>query len=538
MLNRRQQDAFLDLFWQGYHVIYPGLDEGSLLPDANVTPNVNPNLAIGFHTDLDPKPHLELRQCLQFRQHYESLWESSSFRRPCPLVDIVLALCIQSGSTYISHQQNSIKNSRLLGNEFFSRAQNYLHRRAGSPSLLSAQCYFFSALYLLAAGQIDSAYHMGGSAIRMSQSLGIYPTTMEHADTRSSWTERRLWNSIFALDVSLSLHLGRPLSLSELPESANFESNDAVILMGPTFKLDPKLNLNWLSFETERHKLFTLVREVHEELDSVCERILEEIEEAHFYDHPPSREKCASFLLQQLKRLKTWAEEVPEGLKTPRQHGVPFSVDRSPLDLSGDAPLWLQRQRLILELEYHNYCILLCRKFITFSPTPTLGTLSSDNNCIMCVNHAIAATNIMHQVLSTDILVGWFQVRDWQTNAMFALAGFASGYPVCPATPSSRKALAASAAVFETIGSLEMANLARRLDGKISDIIKSFTARLGLSISTFTAPSPLPYGDTTNLAENEETFLTNLEGSDDPTISWLWGDFIQDLDDGMFPANE
>ncbi|CAM1512005.1 Fc.00g095180.m01.CDS01 [Cosmosporella sp. VM-42] len=527
-LQRSQQDYFLDLFWQGYHVIYPVLDEDA------------------------------------FRRHYESLWEGASFRRPSPLVDTILALCVQFGSTYMSPSPDVANNSSQPGREFYWRAHYHLHQEFESPSLVSVQCYFFSIIYLLAAGKMHSAYTMTGTAVRMAHSLGLHQGAVEEKSTeeesRVQWTENMLWNCLSILDIQSSLHFGRPFSIYH-PEpsiSSSPESVDMTTLMGPAFILSPKLGVNWLTFQTERLRLFQLIRSIQEKFSAVCNDVLEDINALDFYHDPLSREKCAGFLLQELKKLKEWTQELPDGLKAARHQGVPLSVDRSSLDLSQDDPLWLQRQRLVLELEYHTLCITLCRQFVTFLPTPALGTLSSDNNCISCVNHAITATRIMHQVLrDTDILTGWYQVVDWQRNAMFALAGFACGYPICPPTPSSRKALAASATVLKISGSSTMATLAQRLDTKAVEIIKDFTARLGISTPIITPP---PFGEEDcNIADAMSKTHMNTDSSimgfslealgdsidisgvgldtlwagDGSSTSLLWGDFMKDMERGL-----
>ncbi|KAH6896050.1 fungal-specific transcription factor domain-containing protein [Thelonectria olida] len=523
-LQRQQQDVFLDLFWQGYHAIYPVLDENS------------------------------------FRRHYESLWDesNSATRKPCPLVDSALALCIQFGSTYMSCECQG----NFPGRDYFLRAQFYLSESKGSPSLMTAQCYFLNSLYLIATSQFDAAYTMIGTAIRTAQSLGVQHDIGNDAsqDLGLGECRKRLWSCLVMLDIQISMHLGRPFAIpNHQQEDSQPDSDERAASLGPTYTLSPDLGINWLSFQHERRRLFNFAREIHDDFYAVCEDVLNEIDAPDFYPYPSSREKCAQFLFQQLKKLKEWAEQLPDGLKTPRRDGVPFSIDRSALDLSHSEPLWLQRQRLILELEYHTFAIILRRPFISFLPTPALGTLSSDNHCITAGNSALAVTNILHQVLrDTDILTGWYQVVDWQLNALFLLAGFTCGYPICPLSPSLRRTIPTAAAVLDMVKATEKAELAHKMRDKCFEILRDFGTRIGI---TNLIPKTPPPGESNRVSCSLQTSVQsadadlsmmdigqrknghgegvvgvdteNLWAADIGTGSLLWGDLLKDLGAGM-----
>ncbi|KAF4998476.1 hypothetical protein FDECE_11784 [Fusarium decemcellulare] len=512
-LQREQQDALLDLYWQGYHAIYPVLDEGD------------------------------------FRSHYDSLWDGPTRRQPCPLVDIVIALCIQFGSSYTA---SDAALPEQPGYEFYHQAQRSLGQCLESPCLKTVQCFFLSAVYLLAFGHVNSAYTMVGSAVRVAESLGLQFNDDEMSD--STKPDSRLWSCLVTLDTKLALYLGRPFAIheSQLYGQPKAQSDQAAQLIGPTFTLAVPSDINWLRFQYERQRLFQTVREIQTELVTVCEDVLGEIDSPDFYQHPSSREKCAQYLSQQLKRLKTWVEELPETLKTPRVQGVPFSVDRSALNLSQTDPLWLQRQRLILELEFHTLTIMLTRTFNSFLPTPALGTFSSDNHCITCVNSAIMVTNMLHQVLSdSEILTGWYQVVSWQRTATFALAGFACGYPICPLSPSARKALNRAAGVFEKVNSQDMVQLAQNLKSKCFEIVQAFCARLGIVTPATTPADQHTSPDTADESSVPSTYevmsigeegITNMgldNIPDDPAWAGdtpgtlLWGDLMRDLDSGL-----
>ncbi|RGP81510.1 transcription factor [Fusarium longipes] len=504
-LHREQQDALLDLYWQGYHVIYPVLEEA------------------------------------EFRRHYDSLWHGS-MRQACPLVDIVIALCIQFGSSYTA--TDALIMPDQPGHEFYLQAQQ--------------SCYFLSAIYLLAFKQTNSAYMMVRSAVAAAESLGLqfddHDYNRSNTNSPSANVGSRLWQCLVTLDTEIALVLGRPFSVADtqLHNQAEPESDQIAQLAGPNFTLSGSSDINWLRFAHERRRLFQIARAIHTELEAVMEDVLEEIEQADFYQHPESREKCAKYLYEKLKHFKAWVEELPESLKTPRVQGVPFSVDRSTLDLSQTIPLWLQMQRLVLELDYHSLVIMLTRTFNSFLPTPALGTFNSDNHCITSVNSGIMMTLMLHQLLSgSEILAGLFQVVGWQRIATFALAGFACGYPICPLSPTARKILPQAVRVFEMSGSRENAQLANNLKTKCFEIVQAFCARLGIATPATTptdthkdaeaVDEPIEPSSYQVMSIGEEALfnagfgniLDNELWTTDSPGGLLWGDLMRDLDSGL-----
>jgi hypothetical protein len=520
-LQREQQDALLDLYWQGYHVIYPVLEES------------------------------------EFRKHYGSLWQNNTIRHSCPLADIVIALCIQFGSSYTA--SDNVVMPDQPGYEFYLRSQQALGHVSEAPMLRSVQCYFLSAIYLLTFNQTNSAYMMVRSAVATAESIGLQLDDDDDALDSTGCTETgpRLWRCLTTLDTQLALHLGRPFAVpnSQIYFRTDPESDEMAQLVGPGF--GGPFDINWLRFQHERQTLFQIVREIHLELMAVIDDVFEGIGQSGFYQHPSSREKCAKYLYEQFKRLKSWVEQLPEDLKTPRVQGVPFSVDRSTLDLSQTEPLWLQRQRLILELDYHSLVIMLTRTFNSFLPTPALGTFNSDNHCITCVNSGIMMTIMLHQVLrDSEILTGWFQAVSWQQTATFSLAGFACGYPICPLSPTARRTLVRAARVFEMANSQECAQMTCSLQSKCLEIVQSFCARLGI-VTPATSPTdnqkgsedlddPLGSGAYRVISIGEEAFssmdLLNMPDdvpwSADTPGGFLWGDLMRDLDSSLVSSLE
>ena len=442
-LGRRQQDYYLDLFWMGHHAVFPAVEEA------------------------------------EFRAIYTSTWTDGDHREAHPLVDIVMALNIQLAHSLL-HELDlgsdiNAEDASVPGNQLFRRCISVLETTADSPTITDAQAQFFSAVYLATAGYFNAAYTRCRTAEHIASTLSPSSETQWKSD-RGFDPLTGLRMCIRVLDAQLSVALGRVTSSYQMhcirpSEPAQFTSTTFFNLM---------LGLS----ETVRD-VFTSYTEESSRMFGAQEQGF------HFHDDPPMRDACAAILRRNMAKLRRWAEQVPPELIVPRLSGEPgFSIRRSTLRFTDDDPQWQQRQRLILECQYHSFCICLYRQFITFSPTPIIGTLNSDNNCISCVNHAIVLTDILSQALkSTEALTGWYQIQDWLEVATFAAAAFASGYPVCPPTPNARKALRSAGELFESMSSrsgraTRMYRLVVEFDTKIVDITRTF--QVGYDLTTLT----------------------------------------------------
>lgn len=433
-LGRVQQDYFLDLFWQSYHVNFPIINK------------------------------------MKLHQIYSALWHSDGSRRkPHPLVDVILALSIYHASVFMP-QESYLMSSEvvaLAGNAFYLRCQTALNQSLEYPTIISVQSQFFSAVYLAFEGYYNAAQTMIGTAGRIATMIAPdhHHDNDDDTDVASESQLTQIWQSLRVLDIRVSIMLGRPRTT----------------MMYPSTFISSNPPSTWLVYHQQMLLLSETVDAIYATFLDKCHVVFEGNTMTEFYTNPTLRDKCASIMIEEIEKLNAWVAQVPASLRMASTSiREPFSTHHPKLHLgSSNDLIWLQRQRLILECQYHDFCLTLLRPFINFSSTPNPGTSSSASCYISCLDHASTLTNIIFQVAGeTEILTGLYEVLQWQQNAAYALAGFAVAYPNNPCTLRARRALLMACEYFETIGTsspaaLRMLNLCRQLDSRIGCTIAS-----------------------------------------------------------------
>jgi hypothetical protein len=281
--------------------------------------------------------------------------------------------------------------------------------------------------------------------------LGIHLEPPQTMPLREREIRKRLWWALYILDSKIGMKLGRPFALNDSHAKPSLLSDgfEAAAVSGSNFAPLGE-NATWLSFMLHHTQLFQVAKAAHV---AFFDRDLDLNHGQTMWDRPDTVEALADLMSPFVQHFDDWVKGVPDVLKTKRQqNGIPFSTDNTPLDIEQFAPVWIQRQRLLLELMYHNLNLNLHRSFITFSTGGTVLPMAT-TAASRSATHAIAVTQIVHQVLSSSSLLdGWHEAFQWQWNAAMTLIGFILAYPHGPSTASARSAVDLSIAVFDIFG--------------------------------------------------------------------------------------
>jgi hypothetical protein len=447
-----QEQYFIDLFWDSFHTcVLPILDEAD------------------------------------FKQHHQSLWTTASTRRPSALVDIVVAMCMQLGiSTMPAGDQGRFSpldnaDPTIAGRMHYRRCQALLAHQTESPSIATLQCHLLCALYLCSGSFHNMVDAACAQAVRTAYILGLHMDAPPDMPRKEVERRRRLWWAVYLMETKIGTKLGRPFSLRDSHAMPELPADDfeAAMLSGSCFAPIGD-GVTWLSFNRHHVSLHATIRRAY----------------TAFYDKDPggkdmwddaeTLESYAQLLQPHNKAVDAWVSQVPEALTTRRiDGGVSLSTHPSRLDIEQFAPLWLQRQRLLLEIAYHNVSVLLYRPFISFSATP--GPLATEM-ASRCASHAIALTRIAHQVLSTmSILDGWHEVFHWQWGVSMTLVGFLIAYPSWEQRDAAREAIDLAVGVFDKFSmrfsvARSAASIMRDLCIKV-DLLKERTQMPSLDLS-------------------------------------------------------
>ncbi|KAK0614920.1 fungal-specific transcription factor domain-containing protein [Bombardia bombarda] len=451
-LTATQEEYFLGLFWQSYHCSLQIIDE------------------------------------VQFKEHYRSLWTpDGKTRKPSALVDIILALCMQQGIPVLprggGHAIGMDKSTcDMDGNDpatadidarwHYQRCQTLLNAELECPTLSTLQCQIFSVIYLCCSSFQNMAHSTLAIAVRTAHILGLHlepPADMSRPERE---LRKRLWWTLYTVESKTCMKLGRPWSATLSETTCTLPADDHQLAIQSGSSVSCGGNVTWLTYTVQNTKLVLAARSVHIAFYQKCSNVLDASNAKTLYEDLAALENCAHYLQSSMECLEVWLRNVPEALKNKRKEGgEPLSIDRSGLAIEIFAPLWLQRQRLFLELLYHNISMNLYRPFICFPPSPSTPVTEGCANA--CVDHAIALTHIIHQVLSeTDLLNGWHEAFQWQWNAALTMIGFTLAYPLSLTTTSANAGIALAIQVFGMFGrdfavSFSAANVTQDLLNKV-----------------------------------------------------------------------
>ncbi|KAL4940725.1 hypothetical protein BDV06DRAFT_196025 [Aspergillus oleicola] len=421
-LSSIQEDFFLDMFWYSYHPTYQILDE------------------------------------TEFREHYKSLWvDTATVRAPSALVDIILALCMQLGVALTPDSRPGtdvdIADASVAGRWYYHRSQALLMSELESPSMSTLQCHIFSVVYLCNASFQNMAHTTLALAVRTAQILGLHLEPPADLPRPQRELRRRIWWTLYTVETKTCMKLGRPSFVSQMTTNCKLPADDhelARLSVSNIAAYGDKVT--WFTYGRLATTLVLAAEKVQSRYWDKCAELLAASDAESLYTDSGSMEEAAKFLATQMGGIEQWLQTVPEAMKTKRKdRGESFSTDGSGLDPERYAPLWLQRQRLLLELLYHNLVMNIYRAFINFLSPPTTGVVQE--HAVSCVKHATTITHILSETLATnESLKGWYEAYQWQWNATLSLAGFVLAYPLHSASAGVRAALDTAITVFEVFG--------------------------------------------------------------------------------------
>lgn len=509
-----QEEYFLGMFWQSYHCTYPILDE------------------------------------TEFKEHYKSLWVSVGHsRKPSALVDIVLAICMQYGIAFLPRKDSSIdakakidvNDATIAGRWYYHRCQTLLTAELESPSISTLQCHILTVVYLSNASFQNMAHITLATGMRIAQVLGLHLEPPVHMPRAQRELRKRIWWTLYALEVKVCMKFGRPIStqLEDFTCTLPADDREAAELSGSSFAVVDR-DVTWLAYGVQVVKFILAARKVYESFYNKCTELMILRDVNSIYSNKEILEEAAEFLDSQIQHLYEWRSNVPTSLQTKRkEEGRSLSTHRTPLEVEQFAPLWLQRQRIFLELLYHNLSMNLHRPFITFTSSTHNSPPITNSNSITCLNHAMSITSIMHQlIIETEILHGWHEAFQWQWNATLSTIGFILAYPNHESVTEARKSIDETINVLELLGNhfaiaASAATVSRDLVAKADFLgnrsVTNMETSRGVDLAAMDGHDVVEQEDGAFLALGSDDFAGSLGFGFSDGFEWLSSDI------GSFP---
>ncbi|KAI1385487.1 fungal-specific transcription factor domain-containing protein [Hypoxylon trugodes] len=442
----------------------------------------------------------------QFRTEYTTLVAESMPGEPrmaSPLVDIILALSIQLGSSsrntngFHTNHSDSPRQScpSLAGYQYYQRCQQAIDQSIEIPSITTVQCCVFSIVYLYEAGLLNRAQVTIGKAIMMAMMLGLPNEPALNVPEPQREVARRTWWSLYILDTKLSMEVGRPPIIGPSHSTCHLPSDSPEVArwLAPHYPYNAACP-TWLGFQTQTLRLLDAVRSVRSAFYAKYDSAVGENGYMHFVTSATFREECARVLTEQMKDLNAWTKQVPLGYFVPRKNGHPYSTDQSPLELDPgpNVIIHCQRHRLLLELQYHQYCMMLYRSFICFAPNSEIQTPLSDSQAAAALNHAMELTSMIHQALiSSEALSGIYSAFRWQKEALFTMLGFAYSFPTSHLASEVRSKVDIALAIIDKYrDTLPEAGRVAAVARVLAEDVSAVTTR-ACSTGNSTSPPPL-----------------------------------------------
>ncbi|KAH8805124.1 hypothetical protein F5884DRAFT_440910 [Xylogone sp. PMI_703] len=420
--------------------------------------------------------------CKEFFELYcESLWpgnaEQSQYQ---PLIDGLIALSIRYLlNTGMNDRILCLQNRGSSERESLYMLEQYYFKRCSqamsygtliAPNTATIQTYIIITLYLLAGGQVESAYNMIGIAVRAAYALNFHQEPEELSPNLSS-LRKRIWWSIVHLDFNCSKKTGKPTgvhledSTCALPIPDAESSNDS---------------------DTERHDYHA--QSVH--LTCAALNTADVLSKSTYLaqDRPIDQiEAKAQALSNELHRIRVWEDEI-------RKHPVfgDLLLDTDTilaLNLNGNSRHHLPPSQIIqmtlLELQYHDIMIGLYRPFIQF-PVKFFQAQRSpqaDTYATEAMKHAMAEIHLTYSQMRTDdTLYGISEIYQWLWDAVLTLGGFMLAHPLCYLHSDARKYVNFALEIFESAQdrshvATRAATLTRQLCSRVDGLLTLLNAR-------------------------------------------------------------
>lgn len=378
-------------------------------------------------------------------QYHESLWsEGDASHWRCPLIDILLALAVHQVVSLSDELGDSALNTAAAGPPgyyLFERSQISLLRTTDAPNLRTVQSYLYASIYMGNLHQDLKAHQMLAMAVRNAFIIGL-PIHQMGLDCLGDQSAKMTWLALQILDVFMSTEAGMPFLLS--PSSTT--NTRMLIIDQPSRGMLNHDGLPYLECFVQLVELSSLVRECAINLTQACTEIFVDAPSVDIFSTDEFYSIGTPYLKATMKTIHAWFRALHPRLKSKVKEDKDMEVDPE-----YDIPMWLHRQRLLLQMSYHMTSLMLLRPYACVGERVERHNINAAELSIACSKHASALTTTIEKNIDSGLFNILSQATRLQWLATLCLTGYITTHPTSPHTLAARKSLATSVENFDNL---------------------------------------------------------------------------------------
>ncbi|EGV63939.1 Gypsy retrotransposon integrase-like protein 1 [Yamadazyma tenuis] len=324
-----------------------------------------------------------------------------------PFLYSILAVgCLFSRESYGSTQDNDLLEDD--GFKYFLEARKLIDI-TNVGDIISIQTIVMMIMYLQCSARLSTCYSYIGIGLRSALKEGLHRNLMIFQDTKRKLdpieidTRKRLFFTLYKMDIYINSLLGLPKSLSE----------DEFDQMLPEELDDENITRQGYHHEAQQGRLSSAAcANHHTKLMFIMSHIITHLYPLKVKKSPNSNNvnQTPNYMHQKVSKLehemKQWLDQLPEELK-------PY--DPNNVLLSHDVPEKFQLANYYLHLAFLNCQIMLYRPFIHFISHGNDSKASDPRSLIRgrnCIKVARSVVKLANRMIDQNLLVGtyWFSM--------------------------------------------------------------------------------------------------------------------------------
>ncbi|KAJ9144224.1 CheY-like superfamily [Pleurostoma richardsiae] len=400
------------------------------------------------------------------------------------------------------------------GFEYFHRCRECM-RTNTEMTLEVLRCHALMALYLMKGNDFRDAYNLLGITVRKAYIAKLHRLPPSYLPEAEKTARMQLWWVLFSLDLQCSLQLDMPAACQKSFVKCPFPAEDALAryVSSPSYS---EGSMNAYTYSIRLVNLAVIVTDI-----AAC------VSTADLVDgdgnSPAALEHHALNLSSVLQNLEVWRDQLPSELLLSWCGNGSGDTEMLDFDRNLTLPAWLQRQTVLLELQYHNAYTLIQRAFIrprSSCSRDAGGMVTSPDSwqphvelhIASALHHAIKIVDTIFTVCSmSDVLYGWSEVLPPLWNATLTITAYVYANSLNSVVPRALDSLARAQAIFESFSpTCPTALSAKGIIQSLADSLQSMMAQVSCTVVNH---DPMGWDLFASLLKEQETSPAGLENA-------------------------